>query len=141
MYNLIEFSDNYSKTSESLCQYHRDEPALNNGVIAKFLVNSASFKFKQKITGEAGSDGRKDVKIMVPLKYLSIFWRTLQMPLINCKINLMVTWSANFVISNAAACQATLFAVTDTKLYVPVVTLSAQNNAKLLQQFKFNTEI
>ena len=105
IYNLIEYSDNYSKTSGSLWQYYRVELALNNGVIASFLGNSASFRFKQKRTGETGHDGRKDVKIMVPLKYLSNFWRTLEMPLINCGVNLIITWSANCVISNAAGNQ------------------------------------
>ena len=63
---------------------------------------------------------------MVPLEleYLSNFWRTLEIPFINCEINLILTWSVNCVISNAAANQATTFAITDTKLYVPVVTLS-----------------
>ena len=69
---------------------------------------------------------------MVTLKYLSNFWRTLEIPLINCEINAILTWSANFVISNAAANQATTFAITDIKLYVPVVTLSTDDNAKLL---------
>ena len=103
MNNLIEYSDNYSKTSGSLWQYYRDEPALNNGVIAIFPGNRASFEFKQKITGETGDDGRKDVKIMVLLKYLSNFWRTLEMPLINCETNLILNWYAKCVISNAAA--------------------------------------
>ena len=78
--------------------------------------------------------GTKAVQIMVPLKYLSSFWRTLEMPLINCETNLILTWSANCVIYNAAASQATAFAITDTKLYVPVVTLSTDDNSKLLQQ-------
>ena len=69
---------------------------------------------------------------MVPLKYLSYFWRTLGRPLINCETNLILNWSANSVISNSAANQATTFAITDTKLYVPVVTLSTEDNAKLL---------
>ena len=74
---------------------------------------------------------------MVPFKYLSNFWRNLEMPLIiNCDINLILTWSTNCVISNAAVNQATTFATTDTKLYVPVVTSSTQDNAKLLQQLK-----
>ena len=73
---------------------------------------------------------------MVPLKYSSNFWRTLQLPLIKCEINIILTWSANCVISNAAEDQDTTFAVTDTKLYVPVVTLSTEDNAKLLQQLK-----
>ena len=66
---------------------------------------------------------------MVPLKYLSNFWRTLEMPLINCEINLILTWSEKCVLSNDT--KATTFAITDTKLYVPVVTLANQNNAKL----------
>ena len=65
-------------------QYYRDEPALNDtGNLANFLGNSASFKFKQKITGLTRSGGTKDVQIMVPLKYLSNFWRILEIPLIN----------------------------------------------------------
>ena len=71
---------------------------------------------------------------MVSLKYLSDFWRTLAMSLINREINVILTWSKNCVISNAAANQDTTFAITDTKLYIPVVTLSTQDNAKLLQQ-------
>ena len=133
MYNVIEYSNNYSRTSGSLCQYYRDKPALNDaGALANFPGGSASFKYKQKVTGSAGNDGTKNVEIMVPLKYLSNFWRTLEMPLINCEINLILTWSANCVTSNAAANQVTTFAITDTKLYVPVVTLSTEDNAKLL---------
>ena len=92
---------------------------------------------KEKITGQTGDGGTLYVDIMVPLKYLSNFWRTLEMPLINCEINLMITWSANYVISsNAAADQETTFALTDTKLFVPVLTLSTQDNVILLQQLK-----
>ena len=68
---------------------------------------------------------------MVPLKYLSNFWRTLEMYLINCEVNLILTWSENCVANQNAT-----FAITDTKLYVPIMTLSTQNNAKLLQQIK-----
>ena len=81
MYNLIEYSDNYSKTSGSLWQYYRDEPNNN-------LADPESFKFKVRITGKTNDDNEKDVEIMVPLKYLSNFWRTLEMPLINCEVNL-----------------------------------------------------
>ena len=71
MYNLIEYSDNYSKTSESLQQYYKDEPYDN-------LTDSESFKSKIKTTGNTPADGNtKDVEIIVPLKYLSNFWRTL----------------------------------------------------------------
>ena len=71
---------------------------------------------------------------MVPLKYLSYFWRTLEMPLINCEVNLILTWSSTCVITNSNG--AGIFAITDTKLYVPVVTLSTQENTKFLQQLK-----
>ena len=90
MYNLIEYSDAYSKMSERLWQYYRDKPALgNNGNIIDFHANSnssVSFKFKQQIAGKTGNGGTKNVEIMVPLKYVSNFWRALEMPLINCEI-------------------------------------------------------
>ena len=122
MYNSIEYSDNYSKTSGNSWQYFRDEPALNNAVApVNFCGNNALFKFKQKITGSTGDYGTNTVQILVPVKYLSNFWRTLEMPLINCKINLILTWSVNCVVSNAAVSQAATFAITDTKLYVTVV--------------------
>ena len=88
VYNLIEYSDN-SKTSVSLWQYYIDEPFINdNRVIINVphYPHNASFKYRQ-ITGQTGNDRTKDVQIMVPLKCLSNFWRTLEMPLINCKIN------------------------------------------------------
>ena len=85
MYNLIEYSNNYAKTSGSLWQYYRDEPNDN-------LADSESFKSKIKITGKNPTNGNvKDVEIMVPIKYLSNFWRALEMPLINCEIHLMLT--------------------------------------------------
>ena len=79
---------------------------------------------------------------MVPLKYLSNFGRTLEMPLITCEVNLMLNWSANCVIvSTDTANQIATFAITDTKLYVPVITVSQQDNAKLLQQLKSGFKI
>ena len=80
------------------------------------------FKFEQKIKGSTGNDGTKDAQIMVPLKYLSNIWRTREAQLINCEINFIPTCSANCVISNAAVNQDAIFSITDTKLYVPVVT-------------------
>ena len=77
--------------------------------------------------------GIQDVEIIVPLKYLSNFWRTLEMPLINCEVKLILTWSKDSVITNSNEGK---FAIPETKLYVPVVTLSTQDNAKLLQQLK-----
>ena len=137
MYNLIEYSDNYSKTSGTLWQYCKDIPAVNNNAIVDFTDNNRTdlFNFKVKMTGQTGDNGTKNVKIKVPLKYLGNVWRTLEMPLINCEVNLILTWSRNFVfVSSNEANQNATFAITDTKLYVPVVTLSTQDNAKLLQQ-------
>ena len=144
MYNLIEYSDDYLETLGSLWEYYRDEPALTDvGIIANFHAadNSASFKFKQKITGVTDDDGSKNVEIIVPLKYLTSFQRTLEMPLINCEINLILTWSDKYVSANDF--KATTFTITDTKLYVPFVALSTQDNAKLLEQLRlgFKTTI
>ena len=140
MYNLIEYSDNYAKTSGSLWQYCKDIPAGDvNNEITEFRVNNTtdSFKFKAKITGQTGDDGTKDLEIMIPLKYLSNFWITLEMPLINCEVNLILTWSSTCVlIATNIPNQNATFAITDTKIYVPVVTLSTQENTKLLQQLK-----
>ena len=87
MYNLIEYSDNYSKTTGSLCQYCKDIPDVNkSGNIIDFTaINTTdSFKIKTKITGETNNDGEiNGIEIMVPLKYSSNFWRTPEMPLIN----------------------------------------------------------
>ena len=128
MHNLIEYSDNYAKTTGSLWQYFRDEPDDD-------IENSESFNSKIKITGKTPNNGNeKNVEIMVPLKYLSNIWRTLEMPLINCEVNLILTWSSTCVITDSNG--AGRFKITDTKLYVPVVTLSIQENAKLLQQLK-----
>ena len=128
MYNLIEYSENYSKTSGSLWRYYKDEPNDN-------LTDSELFKSKIKITGNTSADGNtEDVEIIVPLKYLSNFWKTLEMPLINCEVNLIITWLSTCVIADSSG--AWRFEITDTKLYVPVVTLSTQVNSKLLQQLK-----
>ena len=95
MYNLIEYSDNCSKTSGSLWQYCKEIPAVNNkGNIIDFINTNTthSFKFKTKITGQANNDGEiNGIEIMVPLKYLSNFWRTLEISLINCEVELILT--------------------------------------------------
>ena len=94
MYNLIEYSDNYAKTSGILWQYCKDILARNNNnQIEEFIRGNLTdpFNFKAKFTGQTDDDGTKDVEIIVPLKYLSNFWRTLEMPLINCEVNLILT--------------------------------------------------
>ena len=91
MYNLIEYSENYLKTSESLWQYYRDEPFINNNglfIDVPDHPDSASFNSKQKITSQTGNNDTKYVKVMVLLKYLTNFWRTLEMSLINCEVNI-----------------------------------------------------
>ena len=87
--------------------------------------------------GRTGNGGTKNVRIRVPLKYLSDLRRNLEMALINCEINLILTWSDRcFIIDNPIDDQVPTFTITDTKLYIPVVTLSTQDNAKLLEQLK-----
>ena len=121
MYILIEYSDNYSKTSGSSWQYYKDGP--NDS-----LTDSESFQSKVKITGKTPNNGNtKDVEINVPLEYLSNSWRTLEMPLINCEVNLILTWSKNCVITNSTG-ERKFAITTETKLYVPVVTLSTKDN-------------
>ena len=94
MYSLIEYRDNYSKLSGILFQYCRDEPAtnINNNNIEFVDFTDAnltdSFNLKVKLTGQTGDNGTKNVEIMVLLKYISNFWRTVEMPLINCEITL-----------------------------------------------------
>ena len=128
-------------------QYCKGTPAVNNDSdIVGFNGANApdSFNFFLKITVQTAADsnnvnnaGRVNVEIMVPLKYLSNFWRTLEMPLINCEVKLILDWSANCVIIYTdVANQVPTFAKTETNLYVPIVTLSTQDNAKLLPQLK-----
>ena len=136
IYNLIEYSDNYAKTTGSLWQYCKDIPARNDNQIVNFAADNLtdSFNFKVKITGQTGNNATKDAEIMAPLKYLSNFWRTLEIRLINCEVNLILAWSSTCVITNSD--DAGTFAITDTKRYVNVVTLSTQENTKLIQQLK-----
>ena len=118
-------------------QYKRDEPPDNN--VNLTADNSTSFKYKVNLLGNidaANPDnarvGRLNVKIVVPLKYLSNFFRSLEMPLINCKIKLNLTWKKEFVLSTAA--DDTVFIINYTKLYVPVVTLSKEDNKDFIEQ-------
>ena len=128
MYNLVEYSDNYLKAFRCFWQYYKDEPNDN-------LADSESFKSKVKITGSTPANGNiKDVEIILPFKYLSKFCRSLEMPLINCEFNLILTWSSTCGITNSTGAET--FAITDKKLYVLVVTLSTQDSTKLLQQLK-----
>ena len=126
MYNLIAHSANYDKTG-SLWQYCKDYPNYT-------MTDSESFKFKSRLTNNTNNVGIANVETAVPFKPWSNFCRTLAMELISCEVNLKITWSANCVIYQAD--RATTFAITDTKLYVPVVTPSTQDNANSLEQLK-----
>ena len=153
MYNLLECSKNYEKTLGSLLNYYRDEPkehtiGAGNNAINISIRNSKSFDFKTKITGslDAGEDKKEDVTIAIPLKYLGNFWRNLDIPLINCEITIILSWYKECVLVGrafrgppAAATNSPTdakFEITDCKLYVPIVTLSAENDNKLLEQLK-----
>ena len=150
MYNLIEYGRNYRKTTGSLWNYYRDEP--NSGAVRNInysIKNSKSFDYKTSITGKLKGNNveKDDIQIVVPLKYLGNFWRTVDIPIINCEVPLTITWSENCVITSKATRDAdravvginnptnAVFKITDGKLYVPVVTLSAEND-KLLEQLK-----
>ena len=119
MYNLLEYRKNYRKTTSSSWNYYRDEPnnpPLNDddsptiNYNAEPITNSESFKCKISITGKSSNANqgtkqentkiKKDFEIVVPLKYLSNFWRSLNIPLINCKVSLTLTWSENCVLTN-----------------------------------------
>ena len=127
MYNLIEYSDNYSDTSGSLRNFKRDE-IINNADVTNDN-NAPSFKYKANIIGNTENNGRKNgVKIAVPLKYLSNFWRSLEMPLINCKVEISLKWNERCFLTVA---NTAIFKITDAKLYVPIVTLSSEDNVKL----------
>ena len=153
MYNLLEYSKNYKKTIDSLWNFYRDEPS------DPLSSDSESYKYKTSITGttynidekitddddgnevdnskyDANKVGKNETKVVIPLKYLSNFWRSLNIPLINCEIELILAWSKNCILAdmtvdpaaNAAIVAPILleFKITDKKLYVPVVTLSKE---------------
>ena len=139
MYNLIEYSDNYQNSSATLYQYKRDEPPEGDVVADLTADNSDSFKYEIKllgnvteVAGDAAGVRRLNVKVVVPLKYLSNFFRSLEMPLINCKIKLNLTWKKECVLSNQDG--DAVFIINDTKMSVPVVTLSKEDNEDFIEQ-------
>ena len=164
MYNLLEYSKNYRKTIGSLYDYYRDELTNdNNDNFANInVVNSEAFKYKNKITGntynvDAGAqdydvykNGTQEIELAIALKYLGNFWRALNIPLISCEVFLELKWNKNCVITSLEQRQvdvgppvvrdnaptgATL-SITDCKLYIPVVTLSKDDEIKLLTNLK-----
>ena len=119
-----------------MCNYYRDEPSN------PLSSHSESFKYKTSIVGKTpeDNDSLTNAKVVIPLKHLSNFWRSLNIPLINCEVELILTWSKNCVLADMTVANnpptGLEFQITDTKLYVPVVTLSKENNTKLLEQLK-----
>ena len=139
MYNLIEYSDNYQDSSATLYQYKRNEPPEDDAVADLTADNSSSFKYKIKllgnlteVAGNAAGVRRLNVKIVVPLKYLSNFFRSLEMALINCKIKLNLTWKKECVLSTGGG--DAVYIINDTKMYVPVVALSKEDNKDFIEQ-------
>ena len=150
---MLEYSKNYKKITGSLWNYYRDEPSN------PLPSNSESFKYKTSITGntynvdadEAGYDakkvGKNETEVVIPLKHLSSFWKQINIPLINCEIELILTWLKNCILTDMTEAnnpQTGLeFQITDKKLRVPVVTLSKENDKNLLEQLKsgFKTTI
>ena len=109
MYNLLEYRKNYEKTSGPLFNYYRDEPSeliIGNGdnAINISIRNSKSFNYKTDITGslDAGEDEKEDVTIAIPLKYFGNFWKSLDIPLINCEITLILSWYKECVLVGKA---------------------------------------
>ena len=180
MYNLLEYSKNYRKTIGSLYNYYRDQlsdDADDDNFRNIKVLNSNTFKYKNKIIGstydvdaripnpdDAGQidnpiynvnkNGKQEVELAIPLKYLGNFWRALNIPLISCEVSLELKWDKNCIITSLeqrdigggyrdnAPVGATL-SITDCKLYVPAVTLSKDDETKLLTNLKsgFKREI
>ena len=157
MYNLLEYSKNYRKTTGSLWNYYRAEP--NSGTdannITHSILNSESFDYKANFLENGVTHKnltKNDVKIVVLLKYLSNLWISLNIPLINYEVKLILTWFKNYVLISKSARDAdygadpivyeidnpedATFQITDTQLYVPVVTLSKEKDIKLLEQLQ-----
>ena len=136
MYNLIEYSDNYEDSTGNLYQFKRDEITTGNDANADIIVNNSKpFDYIAKIVGNVNGN-KHEAKLVVPLKYLSNFFRSLEMPLINCKINLELNWSQNCVLATHAGddggnAAATTFTITEARLYVPIVTLSSKDTSHL----------
>ena len=133
MYNLLEYSDSYQNSTGILYQFKRDEPPDNNADVGDA---TSSLVYKSKLIKGTDNNNVNNVKLVVPLKYVSNFFRSLEMPLVNCKIDLELTWRKDCMISsaNADANRVVSFKITDTKLYVPIVTLSTKDNTNLTKQ-------
>ena len=157
MYNLLEYSKNFRKTTGSLWNYYRDEPnsSTDNNNITHSILNSEPFDWKtnfMEIDVTHNNLTKHDVKVVVPLKHLNNFWRSLNILLFNCEVDLILTWFKNYVLIGKLArennyganpnvyeidnLKNAIFEITATKLYVPVVTLSKEDDIRILEQLK-----
>ena len=157
MYNLLEYSKNYIKTAGSLWNYYRDKPSssIDDDNIIHSILNSESFDYRANFMEDGVTHNnllKNDVKVVVPVKHLSNFWRSLNIPIINSEVELILTWIKNCVLIDKWTREANydadpnvykinnpenaIFEIKDTKLYVPVVTLSKEDNIKNLGQLK-----
>ena len=144
MYNLLEYNKNYRKTTGNSWDYYRDEPSNS------LPSDSESFKYKTNIVQKTPekNDSLTNAKVVIALKHLSNFWKSLNIPLINCEVGLILTWPKNCVLADmttrnaqgdspaTVAPSGAKCKIADTKLHVPVVTLSKENDIKLLEQLK-----
>ena len=157
MYNLLEYSKNYRKTTGSLWNYYRDGPnsSTDDNNITHSILNSESFHYKANFLENGLTQNnltKNNAKVVIPLKHLSHFWRSLNILLINCEVELILARFKNCVLIDKLTREANyranprvseinnlgnaMFQITDTKLYVPFVTLSKENDIRLLEQLK-----
>ena len=137
---MIEYPDNYSDTSGSVWQLKRDEPPANNADlnVNNGVFNFQSFKYKAALVGKTEdavnnkNSSVKNTKTVVPLKYLSNFWRSLEMLLINCKLHGELNWIEDCILSNDG--DSAKFETKDARLHVPIVTLSNKGDVNLKKQ-------
>ena len=167
MYNLLEYNKSYKKTTGSFWNYYRDEPSdphssNSDSFDYKTSIEGNTYNVDEKITNDDGNEvdnpkhdatkvGKNETEVVIPLKYLNNFWRSLNIRLINCEVELILTWSKNCILVDITVKGTTIpaivapleleFQITDTKLYVRVVTLWKENDTKLLEQLKTGFKI
>ena len=164
MYNLLEYSKNYKKVTGSLWNHYRDEPSDplssdSESFKYKISITGNTYNIDEKITDDDGNEfdnpehdankvGKNETEVVIPLKYLSNLSQSLNIPLINCEVELILTWSKNCGLADMTVRDAEgddpaiiaptelEFKIIDTKLYVPVVSLSKENDIKLFRTIK-----
>ena len=154
MYDLLEYSKNDKKATGTLWNYYRDEPRH------PLSFDSEPFEYKTSITGntynigdgegeyDVNKVGKNEIEVVIPLKYLSNFWKSFNIPLINYEVKWLLTWSKHCVLADmtVAANSAIVaptglkFKITDTKLYAPVATLPKKKWYKTFRKIKIRIQ-